>query len=159
MPDPDELSEEERFEWFVRTAEPRLRAAFVARYGFERGREATAEALAYAWRERARVLDMEFPIAYLFRVGQSRTRRRREPALPPPETVEPPPAPDPGLERALRRLSARQRTVVVLCWGEGWTFAEVAELLGISKGSVQRHAERGIAALRRALGVDETGGG
>jgi len=37
------------FEGFVRESEPRLRRALVAAYGFEEGRDATAEALAYGW--------------------------------------------------------------------------------------------------------------
>ncbi len=37
------------FEAFVRDAEPRLRRALVAAYGPEQGRDAAAEALAYAW--------------------------------------------------------------------------------------------------------------
>jgi hypothetical protein len=37
------------FEAFVADAEPRLRHALVAAYGFEEGRDAAAEALAYAW--------------------------------------------------------------------------------------------------------------
>jgi hypothetical protein len=36
----------EAFEVFVREAEPRLRRALVAAYGFEEGRDAAAEALA-----------------------------------------------------------------------------------------------------------------
>ena len=38
--------------------EPRLRRAFVAGYGSERGREATAEALAYAWERWAQIEPM-----------------------------------------------------------------------------------------------------
>ena len=37
------------FESFVLAVEPRLRAALVARFGADVGREATAEALAFAW--------------------------------------------------------------------------------------------------------------
>jgi hypothetical protein len=39
----------EEFEQFMAIAEPRLRVALVAAYGPDRGREAAAEALAYAW--------------------------------------------------------------------------------------------------------------
>ena len=39
----------EAFTEFVQSVEPRLRLALMAGYGPERGREATAEALAYAW--------------------------------------------------------------------------------------------------------------
>ena len=37
------------FERFVAEAGPRLGRALAALYGFEDGRDATAEALAYAW--------------------------------------------------------------------------------------------------------------
>jgi hypothetical protein len=37
------------FATFFSYVEPRLRRALVARYGHERGREATAEALTWAW--------------------------------------------------------------------------------------------------------------
>src|SRR5690242_1361193 len=74
------------FRSFFDGAEPRLRSAFVAAYDAERGREATAEALAYAWENWERVRVMENAVGYLYRVGQSRTRPRRrrrpEPAAP-----------------------------------------------------------------------------
>lgn len=41
----------ESFTVFVKEVEPRLRHALVAVYGQEQGRDATAEALAYAWEE------------------------------------------------------------------------------------------------------------
>ena len=34
-----------------------------------------------------------------------------------------------------------------------WTLAEVAEVLGMAKGSVQVHDRRGMARLRHELGV------
>ncbi len=62
--------------------EPRLRRALVAAYGFEDGRDATAEALGYAWEHWARVGRMPNAAGYLFRVAQSRSRRsRRSPLL------------------------------------------------------------------------------
>ena len=67
------------FEAFVRDAEPRLRRAPVAAYGFEEGRDATAEALAYAWEHWGRVRAMPNAAGYLFRVAQSGRRRRRVP--------------------------------------------------------------------------------
>jgi hypothetical protein len=53
------------FPAFYAEAEPILRVAFAARYGVDRGAEATAEALAYAWQHWARVSEMEHPVAYL----------------------------------------------------------------------------------------------
>ena len=45
------------FEAFVVEAEPKLRRALVAIHGFEEGRDAAAEALAYAWEHWERLRD------------------------------------------------------------------------------------------------------
>jgi RNA polymerase sigma-70 factor (ECF subfamily) len=144
----------EEFTAFVAEHEVRLRRALVAAYGGERGREATAEALAFAWEHWGRVSKMDNAAGYLFRVGQSRTRWRR-PAL----TYEPrasgPPDFEPGLVVALKSLSVRQRTAVVLVHGFGWKLREVAELTGTSVTTVQNHLERGLVHLRRALGGEK----
>ncbi len=42
---------------------------------------------------------------------------------------------------------------VVLIHGYGWTHAEVAAFLGVAVPTIQKHAERGLAKLRRGLGV------
>jgi DNA-directed RNA polymerase specialized sigma24 family protein len=140
---------------FFADAEPRLRRAFVAHYGSDRGREAAAEALAYAWEHWPRIAAMERPLAYLFRVGQSRTRRwklRTDVAFPEPDPVELPWV-EPALPRALNTLSPRQRTAVVLVCGFGWPLREVGELLGLKTTTVQNHVERGLAKLRLDLEV------
>jgi RNA polymerase sigma factor (sigma-70 family) len=61
---------------------------------------------------------------------------------------------EPALVPALKSLSARQRTAVVLVHGFGWTIREVAELTGTKVTTVQNHLERGLAKLRRALEGD-----
>jgi RNA polymerase sigma factor (sigma-70 family) len=55
------------------------------------------------------------------------------------------------LASALRRLSRRQREVVVLRFVADLPEAEVALLLGCSTGSVKTHASRGLASLRKHL--------
>jgi DNA-directed RNA polymerase specialized sigma24 family protein len=65
------------FEEFVREAEQRLRRALVAAYGSEAGRDAAAEALAYAWEHWERLQNIKNLPGYLYRVGQSRSRRRK----------------------------------------------------------------------------------
>ena len=139
---------------FVAGVEPRLRRAFVATYGADRGTEATAEALAWAWTHWSRVQEMPNPAGYLYRVGQSRTRSRRASYL-----VAAPPAAmpwvEPALPAALAALSEGQRTAVVLVHGFGWTLREVGELTGIQPTTVQNHLERGLAKLRVALEVTE----
>jgi DNA-directed RNA polymerase specialized sigma24 family protein len=147
----------ESFESFAKTAAPRLQRAFVAAYGSERGNEAAAEALGYAWEHWKRVATMENPMGYLFRVGQSRTRPRKRPALgrmwdradagPGDVLVEP------GLQGAMAELSEPQRIAVVLVHGYAWTLREVAELVDVSVSTVQTHVERALAKLRSALEV------
>lgn len=130
--------------------EPKLRLALMAAYGPERGREATAEALAWAWEHRDGLEAIANPVAYLFRVGQSRTRLRRMPVLHGrPQYSEP--WVEPLLPAALGRLSERQRVAVVLVHGYGWALAEVADLLGIQVTTVQNHLERGLGRLRSSL--------
>jgi DNA-directed RNA polymerase specialized sigma24 family protein len=144
---------EAQFTAFVLEHEPRLRRAFVAAYGSHRGREATAEALAFAWEHWERMSNVDNVPGYLFRVGQSRTRsRRRELSF----VLEQPKEPtyEPGLLPALKSLTSRQRTAVVLIHGFGWTLREVAELTGTKVTTTQNHLERGLTKLRRQLEGD-----
>lgn len=57
------------------------------------------------------------------------------------------------LAGALRRLPRRQREVVACRYVLELSVAETAETLGISDGSVKRHAHRGLHALHTALEV------
>ena len=140
------------FRLFMKRAEPRLRKAFVAAYGPERGREATAEALAYGWEHWERLRGTDNVTGYLYRVGQSRTRRKKQ-ALLFARTEPPEPWYEPALAPALSMLTESQRTAVVLVHGFGWTMAEVAEMTGIKVTSVQNHLDRGLKKLRAALKV------
>lgn len=145
----------EGFSVFFEEAEPRLRRALVATYGAERGREAAAEALAYAWQNWERVSAMDNPIGFLYRVGQSRSRpARRPPLFPAPPQVDGVWV-EPELPRALAALSERERLAVVLIEGFGWHFREVADLADVSVSSVQSYLARGLRKLRTALGVTE----
>ena len=148
---PDQL--ERTFAQFVQEAEPRLRVALMTAYGADRGREAAAEALAYAWEHWDRVRLMEKPIGYLYRVGQSRTRRwwSKPPPARPPDLGQDPPWVEPALPEALDGLSRRQRMAVVLVHGFGWTHEEAADLIGVSTPTVKTHVQRALEKLRDAL--------
>jgi DNA-directed RNA polymerase specialized sigma24 family protein len=142
------------FEAFVREAEPRLGLALAAAYGFEDGRDATAEALAYAFEHWDRLQDVSNLPGYLFRVGQTRGRSRRQRVLfAVPDYADR--AFEPGLPAALASLTQRQRVAVVLVHGYGYTLREVAELTGIRVTTVQNHLNRGLARLRATLGVTD----
>jgi RNA polymerase sigma-70 factor (ECF subfamily) len=53
---------------------------------------------------------------------------------------------------ALRKLTPRQRDVIILRYLEGYENGEVAQILGLSVGAVKSLRHRGLAALRRHLG-------
>ena len=146
----DQVSE---FEDFVIAVEPRLRRALVGCRGTEGASDAVAEALAYAWEHWTRVRAMKNPAGYLFRVGQSKTRRRPVPVLPRPEDVGLPDV-EPALVPALMQLSERQRTAVWLVHGCEWSYAEVSEALAISPSAVGTHVSRALEHLKTALEVD-----
>ena len=59
---------------------------------------------------------------------------------------------------ALQRLPRRQREVLALRHYLELSEAEIAETLGISRGSVKAHASRGSAALRALLADHDTDG-
>ncbi|MEZ5171513.1 MAG: SigE family RNA polymerase sigma factor [Acidimicrobiia bacterium] len=111
-----------------------------------------------------RVRDRERIDAYLrsivMNLARSRMRRRQVA-----KRHRPAPLPDePGADEtaslnegqqevidALRTLSDRQRDCLVLRYYEHLDEAEIAETLGISRGSVKTHTSRGMTALTKIL--------
>ena len=152
---PDE-TKADAFTDFVKETETSLRSALTAAFGPERGREAAAEALAYGWEHWNRVGEMVNPAGYLYRVGRDRARRmgQRRAVSISPTVVDGDRWVEPGLPTALARLPEQQRVVVALLYGYQWSLREVAELLDVSKGTVQSYAKRGLKRLRRRLGVE-----
>lgn len=64
-----------------------------------------------------------------------------------------------GVERertslALAAVPAAQRAVLVLCYLDGFTAAEIATALGKSRAAVHSLLERGRASFKRAYGAD-----
>ena len=142
----------EDFVTFVADVEPRLRRALVGCCGVDLAHDATAEALAWAWEHWDRVREMVNPAGYLYRVGRSRVRNRKDPVLPP---VEPARMPDvePGLPLALASLTEKQRAAVWLVHACDFTYGEAAEAMGVSVTAIGTHVSRGMQRLRAALEV------
>jgi RNA polymerase sigma factor (sigma-70 family) len=147
---------EQSFTDFARLVEPRLRRSLTALFGSEAGKDAAADALLEGWRRWERVREMENPVGYLYTIGCNAGRRAGRSAPRFPASFDDPASwVEPGLPEALEALPDRQRQVVMLVHGYGWTHAEVAEVLGMARTTVQKHGERGVAKLRSVLGVNQ----
>jgi DNA-directed RNA polymerase specialized sigma24 family protein len=154
--EPEQRIDVTEFTRFARELEPRLRYALAARLPAEAVRDATQEALIYAWRHWGRVRSMANPGGYLYTIAKRRAWRSRAvwvPRLGADVPVEDPPPGEPGLVDALRRLSTMQRRVIYLVEGLGLSQQEAADFLGIGRTTVQRHRERALRHLRDSLGV------
>ena len=125
--------------------------------------DVTAEALAEAWRNWARVAGADRPLAYVRRIvaniaadratGLARERRSwrlwshgRSDRIEAPDTAA---AVD--LRRALLRIPARKRACVVLRYYYGLSEQETAATLGIAVGTVKSQSSRGLAELAAEL--------
>src|SRR4051794_31708454 len=97
-------------------------------------------------------------------------RRQARPTVPLPETDAgifairggaPPPDPDTALavQAALAQLPADQRTALVLLDMQGYSVAEIAQILGVAEGTVKSRCARGRARLAVLLGHLRVGGG
>jgi DNA-directed RNA polymerase specialized sigma24 family protein len=108
----------------------------------------------YAWEHWSKVSDMANPSGWLYRVGQSQSRRyfRRPVRLPPPR-FDGNPTVEPGLVPSLESLSVKQRVAVLLVHAFGYTVREAAEVIGVGASTLQQNAQRGLSKLRDRLGV------
>ena len=140
-------------EQLLAEARPRLWRAYVGARGVDGADDAAAEALAWGWEHREQLRSMENPIGYLYRVGLTRSRPRRQPVdLPSTEDIGLPDV-EPKLVPALLSLTDQQRAAVWLVHACGWSYAEVAEALDIGRSTVGTHVTRALEALRRQLEV------
>jgi len=143
----------EGFDSLIDEIRSRLLPALVAKWGIEVGSDLCSDVEEYAWEHRAKVTRMENPLGYLYRVAQSKSRshvrwmnRTTFPSRFPDIIHE-----DPALHDTLQMLAVLnpdQRVCVMLVHAFGWTYAEVAELLGVTRPVVNHHVHRGLAVLR-----------
>ena len=157
---PTDHPAEASFAAFVRSRWGRLvRLAYSLTLDVGRAEDLVQESLAKLWFVWPRVRDGS-PEAYVRRTivnGAISASRRRwkgeEPRWELPDLAEPRAGSDAVddrdfLRRELAALSMLQRAVVVLRYAEDLSERQVADLLGISTGSVKTHAFRGLARLR-----------
>ncbi len=139
------------FDDFLTEVTARLRRAVPAAVGVESAPDAIADALAWAWENRERVVDMDNPHGYLYRIAVNAGRRRRKtPDLPAVDVVSVPEV-EPALVPALLALSPMQRQAVWLVHACQWTYSEVGVALDISVSAVGTHVTRGMTRLRTVI--------
>ena len=139
---------------FARRMEPRLRYALAGCLRADEARDATQEALVYAWSHWDKVRKLDNPGGYLYTLAKRWGWKHSKSSAPLPEigVMDLPPT-EPGLAEALGRLSTMQRQSIYLVEGLGMTQQEVADLLGVGRTTVQTHLERALSHLREELGV------
>jgi len=164
------LDREATFAAFVRARWGRLvRLAYSLTLDVGRAEDLVQESLAKMWPVWPRVRDGS-PDAYVRRTivnGAISAARRRwraeEPRWDVPDVVTGSGSDQVELRDLLSRelagLSMLQRAVVVLRYAEDLSEQQVAELLGISAGTVKTHASRGLSRLRRSVPPAITGSG
>jgi len=134
--------------------QPMVRLAYLALGSRERAEDVVQDAFA---RVHLRWGAMVQPVAYLRAAVVNACRddgrrlaryRHREPSLLEPEAVEDQPD---ELWDALSRLAPRQRAALVLRYYEGLQEPEIAEALGVRRGTVKSLLHRAIQQLREEI--------
>lgn len=121
--------------------------------------EAVDEAMVRAfakWRSVQRVDNREgwvYRVAYRWAIDRLRRRGRERLLLPrlvdtPSDSVS---LVEPGLDAALASMPLDQRSVVVLSCAFDWSEVQIADALGIRRGTVKSRLHRGLEFLRREM--------
>jgi RNA polymerase sigma-70 factor (ECF subfamily) len=153
----------EDFESYFRREHPRLLATAVALVGDrEVARELVQEALLRTFNAWAKISRLERPGGWTRRVlvnlctDVHRRRGSEQRALSlvsPSPVVESPALPSTAFWNAVRALPKLQRAVVALHYVDDLSVAEVADVLGVSSGTVKTSLMRARTALAPTLAV------
>lgn len=144
-------------ETLYREAYPRYRNALATVTGsYDSARDAVQQAFAQAVSERSRFRGDGSLAAWVWKIALRQALRLREdfphaqlngsfdPTLVEPER-------DPALAEALRALSPRRRLIVFLRYFADLSYAEIAEVVGVSDGTVAASLAQARAVLREVL--------
>ena len=139
-----------------------VRLGFTVSGDYQRAEDLAQIALMQAFRVWRKVQRADDPHNYVRRIlinsYLSMTRRRSFTEAPAAEIDTETTVPDPATDivnsddlwRALARLSARERVVLVLRYYQDMDDRTIADLLGIKPSSVRATASRALAALRKS---------
>lgn len=148
------------FDEYVRARTPALiRTAYLLTGDQHRAEDLVQDALIKTYRAWSRLAGSS-PDAYtrkvIYHLNVSRWRRSRSAEIPTDQPPDGARGPDEAarsvnrlaLRRALDQLPPRQRAVIVLRYFEDATETEIAEILGVSVGTVKSTASRALVKLR-----------
>lgn len=154
---PGRASAEAFAEWYAREAPILCQTVHVALGDRALAEEVTAEAFARAWARWRRVSAMSSPEGWVYRValnharsGFRRRRLERRLAATPAPIGEPPADPDDALRAAVANLAPRARLALGLRYLADLPEVEVAELMGVTRGTVAatlHSARRQLASI------------
>src|SRR4051812_13190947 len=134
-----------------------------------RAEDAVQQAFLTAWRELRHLRDDDRLEAWLYRLlvnacyAEVRHTRRWQPGLRLVTDLDAGPITDDAqvstavrdeLERAFRRLSGEQRAVLVMHHYMGFSTAEIADVLGVSSGTIRSRLHYARQQMRAALEAD-----
>ncbi|MDR0897052.1 MAG: sigma-70 family RNA polymerase sigma factor [Oscillospiraceae bacterium] len=118
-------------------------------------KDALQEAALRAWEKRGSLRDESRFAPWVMRIllhecyALLRKRRRSMPLELAPELAAPPP--DGTLAQALQALPEKLRLPLVLCYANGMTYAEIAEVLHLPQSTIRGRIHRAKQQLRKEL--------
>jgi RNA polymerase sigma-70 factor (ECF subfamily) len=118
--------------------------------------EATQEAFARAFARWRKLRNEDWAAGWVITTATNVLRRRARRVAETRAEDSSTPGPTGGaidLQRALRRLPARQREALVLFYIGDLTVHAVADLMGVSDGTVKAHLSQGRSALKQGLEI------
>lgn len=134
------------------------RVAFTILQNDDACRDALQDAALKAWEKRKSLREERYFRTWVTRIllNACYDQRRRQARVIPVETV--PEAavspPDPMLAIALHSLPEKLRLPLVLCYGEGMAYAEIAQALRLPQSTVRGRISRAKQQLRRELSAE-----
>jgi RNA polymerase sigma-70 factor (sigma-E family) len=155
------------FDGFCRSLSPRLIGSLVLQTGDRaRAEDVAQEALARAWLRWGEVAAMGNPDGWVFTVAfnlaRDGQRRRASEARANLRSVSGTDTVDTdadvadrvALERALREMPHRQRSVIALRYYAGMSVSETAQVMGCAEGTVKSLTSAAVQKLRTILHID-----
>jgi len=152
-------------DWVEARAPALSRFALLVAGSRSAGDDALQEALTRAYPRWSRICGADDPEAYVRRmivnahISWWRRTKHEDPVAEMPPVAH---TPSSGLDnerlwRLCLALPQRQRAVVVLRYYEGYSYAEVAAVLGVAEVTARTQTHRALATLRAALEEDDHG--